>query len=144
MANEREREEHDMSDMGLKRGERAKVAGPIGRVVRIVIGVLVLGSITGFYLNGSGQFVLRSAAVGAGLIVIYVLLHRLVATWPASCSRQLIALNSGSPMRAALPNSRLNPKVGRVMGHAGAARPAPVPPAGYPERWASRHFGIRY
>jgi hypothetical protein len=84
MANEREREEHDMSDMGLKRGGRAKVAGPIGRLVRIVIGVLVLGSITGFYLNGSGQFVLRSAAVGAGLIVIYVLLHRLVATRPGS------------------------------------------------------------
>jgi hypothetical protein len=39
-------------------------------------------------------------------------------------------------MRAALPDSRLNPKVGPVSGHAGAARPAPVPPAGYPERWA--------
>jgi len=73
-----------MSDMDSKRGDRTNVSGPIGRVFRIVVGVLVLGSMTGFYLNGSGQFVLRSAAAGAGLIVIYVLLHRLVAARPGS------------------------------------------------------------
>lgn len=73
-----------MADMDSKRGDHTNVSGPIGRVSRIVVGVLVLGSITGFYFNGSGQFALRSAAVGAGLIVIYVLLHRLVATRPGS------------------------------------------------------------
>jgi hypothetical protein len=40
--------------------------------------VLLLGSIAGLYRNGSAEFVLRSAAVGVGLIVVYSLLRRLV------------------------------------------------------------------
>jgi hypothetical protein len=36
-----------------------------------------------FYVNGSAQFVWRSAAVGAALVAFYMLLHRLVSTRPA-------------------------------------------------------------
>jgi hypothetical protein len=35
-----------------------------------------------------------------------------------------------------MPNSRVNPTIGPVTGLAKDARPAPVPLAGYPERWA--------
>lgn len=55
-------------------------AGPVGRVVRVAIGVLLLGSIAGFYRSGSTEFVVRSAAVGVGLVVVYVLLRRLVGS----------------------------------------------------------------
>jgi hypothetical protein len=44
-------------------------------VLRVALGVLLLGSITGFYVDGSRQFVLTSAAVGAGLVVVYTVMH---------------------------------------------------------------------
>jgi hypothetical protein len=58
--------------------DRPQKAGAIGRVVRIVVGAVLVGSIAGFYLQGAAAFVIRSAAVTAGLLVVYVVLHRFV------------------------------------------------------------------
>lgn len=58
--------------------DRPQKAAAIGRVVRIVVGAVLVGSIAGFYLQGTAAFVIRSAAVTAGLLVVYVVLHRFV------------------------------------------------------------------
>ena len=63
--------------------DRTRSAGPFGRGLRIGVGVLLLGSTGGFYVNGSGLFVIRSLLVAAGLVVIYAAVHGVVsAHWP--------------------------------------------------------------
>lgn len=52
--------------------------GLVGRTLRVATGLLLLSSIAGVYRNGSAEFVLCSAAVGVGLLVVYILLHVLV------------------------------------------------------------------
>ncbi len=58
--------------------DSARGAGPFGRVLRIAAGILLMGSIAGFYLDGTLPFVIRSAAVAIGLVSISVVLHRRV------------------------------------------------------------------
>jgi hypothetical protein len=73
-------------------------AGPVGRILRVAIGVLVLGSIAGFYRNGSAEFMLRSAAVGVVLVVVYILLRRLVGNHSAVVGSWLGAILALVPL----------------------------------------------
>lgn len=66
-----------MSDHS-KNNDRRRIAGPVGRVLRIAAGLLLLSRVAGFYLNGTGPFVLRSAAAAAVLVLVYILVHRLL------------------------------------------------------------------
>lgn len=87
-----------MAEKNTRRDDRGAASGPVGRLLRVAIGVVLLGSINGFYRSGSVEFVLRSAAVGVGLIVIYVLLHGLVGRRFTSVGQWLGAILALAPL----------------------------------------------
>jgi hypothetical protein len=88
-----------MPKIDSRRGDgEVASAGPVGRLLRVAIGVLLLGSTAGFYRNGSAEFVLRSAAVGVFLIVVYILLRRLVGNRSAVVGSWLGAMLALVPL----------------------------------------------
>lgn len=78
--------------------DRRRSAGPIGRALRIAAGLLLLGSVLGFWLNGTGPFVLRSAAVAAVLVLVYILVHGLLAARSVGARPWLGALAALAPL----------------------------------------------
>jgi len=67
-----------MPEIDSRRADHEQGSGPVGRALRVALGVLLLASIATFYVSGSGQFVLASAAVGVGLIIVYIVLRAVV------------------------------------------------------------------
>jgi hypothetical protein len=67
-----------MPEIDSRRADHEQGSGPVGRALRVALGVLLLASIATFYVSGSGQFVLASAAVGVGLIIVYIGLRAVV------------------------------------------------------------------
>ena len=78
--------------------DRRRIAGPVGRVLRIGAGVLLLGSIAGSYLNGSAPFIARSVALAALLLVVYLLVHRLLTARPAGLGPWFGAMAAFAPL----------------------------------------------
>jgi len=64
-----------MPEIDSRLADHPQRSGPVGRALRLALGVLLLASIGRFYVSGSGQFVLASAAVGVGLIIVYIVLR---------------------------------------------------------------------
>lgn len=54
---------------------------PIGRLSRLLLGLLLLGGAAPFLWRGSFSLVLESLGVVAGLLVFYVLVHLLIARY---------------------------------------------------------------
>ncbi len=60
-----------------------KTTRPIGRSLRFVTGLLLIASLSPFYLQGTIAFILTSLGVAAALVIFYMLVHVLVSRyWP--------------------------------------------------------------
>ena len=80
-----------MSETQVAGDQRPERAGPVGRALRIAVGVLLIVNVAGFYANGSVAFVIRTAAIGAALFAIYVVMHRFFLAHPAAGAARWLA-----------------------------------------------------
>lgn len=69
----------------------------IGRVLRLVVGVLLIVSVAPIWLGGSRQFDLRTLGVVAALTVLYVLVHFAVSKYSPGIHRWLGAILAVAP-----------------------------------------------
>ena len=72
-------------------------ARPIGRILRFVVGVLLIVSVAPIWLRGSRGFNLRTLGVVGMLIVFYVLVHFLVSKYVPGLDRGLGAILALAP-----------------------------------------------
>lgn len=72
-------------------------ARPIGRLLRFVVGVLLIVSVVPIWLRGSRQFNLRTLSVVAALTIFYVLVHFLVSKYVPALHRWLGAVLALAP-----------------------------------------------
>ena len=72
-----------MGQSDLERSHFRKATRPIGRALRFVAGLLLIASVSPFYLQGNSAFRLTSLGVAAALVIFYMLVHvRVSRYWP--------------------------------------------------------------
>jgi len=77
-----------------------KTTRPIGRTLRFVTGMLLIASMSPFYLQGNSAFMLASLGMAAALVIFYMLVHVLVSRYWPRLNRWLGACLVLAPMTA--------------------------------------------
>jgi len=72
-------------------------AGPIGRILRFLMGAALIATVTPNYFEASSQSNLKIAAVIGGLIILYTLMHLVIANYVPRLNRYLGALLAMTP-----------------------------------------------
>jgi hypothetical protein len=67
-------------------------AGPIGRILRLAMAVLITVIVTPYYLTTSSQSNLKIAAVIGGLVIFYTLMHLVISKYVPGLNRWLGAI----------------------------------------------------
>ena len=73
-------------------------AGPIGRILRFLMGASLIATVTPHYLEASSQSNLKIAAAIGGLIILYTVMHLTIAKYVPRLNRYLGALLAMAPV----------------------------------------------